>query len=199
MFKKMAVPAAMPVSYETMPVSEARGQFKSLMQQVAFRQRRVLLTNHSEPMAVVVPTHDLKVLEWVDGLNRDQRLKEAKARGLSKRTKHIDHSLLDGEADRAVAGPLAAGIDAPSVTSVEAMLAGLAPQAAAGADGERAACHAQLLQGIRAATALAEVMATSLEKMESKESDRVARSADCRKLLQLLGSIEVYAQKLKMG
>jgi prevent-host-death family protein len=51
---------------ETRRISEARGEFSALVNRAAYRQERVLLTRHGKPIAAIISTEDLELLETLE-------------------------------------------------------------------------------------------------------------------------------------
>ena len=51
---------------ESKRVSEARGEFSALVNRAAYRQERVLLTRHGKPIAAIISTDDLELLEALE-------------------------------------------------------------------------------------------------------------------------------------
>lgn len=51
---------------ESKCISEARGEFSALVNRAAYRQERVLLTRHGKPIAAIISTEDLELLEALE-------------------------------------------------------------------------------------------------------------------------------------
>ena len=51
---------------ETRRISEARGEFSALVNRAAYRQERVVLTRHGKPIAAIISTDDLELLEALE-------------------------------------------------------------------------------------------------------------------------------------
>jgi len=51
---------------ESKRISEARGEFSDLVNRAAYKHERVLLTRHGKPIAAIVPTEDLELLEALE-------------------------------------------------------------------------------------------------------------------------------------
>ena len=51
---------------ESKRISEARGEFSDLVNRAAYRHERVLLTRHGKPIAAIVSTGDLELLEALE-------------------------------------------------------------------------------------------------------------------------------------
>lgn len=51
---------------ETKRISEARGEFSTLVNRAAYRQERVVLTRHGKPIAAIISTDDLELLEALE-------------------------------------------------------------------------------------------------------------------------------------
>jgi len=47
-------------------ISEARGEFSELVNRAAYRHERVLLTRHGKPVAAIISTDDLALLEALE-------------------------------------------------------------------------------------------------------------------------------------
>ena len=59
-------PETSPALHESLPVSEARTQFSGLIDRVAFRHQRVLLTRHGHARVAIIPAEDLLLLEQLE-------------------------------------------------------------------------------------------------------------------------------------
>ena len=51
---------------ESKRISEARGEFSDLVNRAAYRHERVLLTRHGKPIAAIISTGDLELLEALE-------------------------------------------------------------------------------------------------------------------------------------
>jgi prevent-host-death family protein len=51
---------------ETKRISEARGEFSDLVNRAAYKHERVLLTRHGKPVAAIISTDDLELLEALE-------------------------------------------------------------------------------------------------------------------------------------
>jgi prevent-host-death family protein len=51
---------------ETKRISEARGEFSTLVNRAAYRQERVVLTRHGKPIAAIISKEDLEYFEALE-------------------------------------------------------------------------------------------------------------------------------------
>lgn len=148
-------------TYRAVPVSGARREFKSLLHDVAFRQKRVLLTHHKSPMVAVVPMHDMETLEEVDRQKREKATKEAGKHRFFSSDERLpaDAILLESEDDDEKLVDQGVGEAGPDdMSAVNEMLATIEGSDPEGKSEARAACLRTLSRELHEAINLSNTM-----------------------------------------
>lgn len=65
------------------PVTQAREELADLINRVAYRRERIVLTRHARPVACIVPPEDLARLEELDERDGKQRAREHEQDGVT--------------------------------------------------------------------------------------------------------------------
>ena len=84
----------MAATATAMPISDARKDFASITNRVAFGKERVILTRHGRQVVAVIPASDLKLLE---ALEEQIDLTEARAALAASKGKRIGLNELKAE------------------------------------------------------------------------------------------------------
>jgi prevent-host-death family protein len=74
---------------------EARLNFSKIVQAARFRNSRVIITDHGEPAAALVPITDVKILDMIDELSTQNRLDVGPIKDLS--IEQLRKLILDGD------------------------------------------------------------------------------------------------------
>lgn len=85
---------------DSLNFSSVRQQLSEIVNQVARRERRVLVEKHGVPVAAIVSPDDLKRL---DALDEDERRRTAAFRAISERLADLPLDELEREIERSVA------------------------------------------------------------------------------------------------